>query len=98
MFGYFLTITESGQAAEEQILDAIGDQLSPNLQVAGGHRAARTERTGVVRRARRHVTFVVVVIALFSEIDLAFNRIWKIPDDESRGLWADRSSTWFTCG
>lgn len=87
-FGVFLEVTHAGQKAEEQILDAIGDQLSENLQaqvaVALKQLQARASLGGPVGV----ITLLIVIIALFSEIDLAFNRIWKIPDGDSRGVWA----------
>lgn len=86
-FGYFLTLTESGQAAEEQILDAIGDQLSPNLQDQVARTLTEVKARASLGGPAGLVTLLVVVIALFSEVDTAFNRIWKIKGDDARGIW-----------
>jgi membrane protein len=86
-FGVFLNATHSGQVAEEQILDAIGDQLSPNLQMQVATALHELKERASFGGPVGVITLFVVVIALFTEIDLAFNRIWRIPDDESHGLW-----------
>src|SRR5690606_178418 len=86
-FGYFLALTESGQAAEEQILDAIGDQLSPSLQEQVARALTEVKARASLGGPAGLVTLLVVVIALFSEVDTAFNRIWKIKADEGRGIW-----------
>jgi membrane protein len=86
-FGVFLSATQSGQAAEEQILDAIGDQLSPNLQTQVARALKQVQERASLGGPLGMITLLVVVIALFSEIDAAFNRIWKIKDDETRGIW-----------
>jgi membrane protein len=86
-FGYFLAVTESGQLAEEEILDAIGDQLSPNLQEQVTQALAEVKSQASLGGPLGIVTLLVVVIALFSEIDTAFNRIWKLKRDEARGIW-----------
>lgn len=86
-FGIFLNSTLSGQAAEEQILDAIGDQLSPNLQEQVSRALHEVQARASLGGPVGIITLLIVVIALFSEIDLAFNRIWKIPSDDARGIW-----------
>lgn len=86
-FGVFLNVTQSGQAAEEQILDAIGEQLSPNLQTQVARALQQLQVRASLGGPAGVITLLVVVIALFSQIDLAFNRIWKLHDDDSRGIW-----------
>lgn len=86
-FGYFLAVTESGQMAEDEILSAIGDQLSPSLQEQVTRAFAEVKARASLGGPLGIVTLLVVVIALFSEIDMAFNRIWKIKHDEARGIW-----------
>jgi membrane protein len=86
-FGYFLNITHSGQAAEDQILDAIGDQLSPNLQLQVANALEQLQARASLGGPIGVITLLVVVVALFSEINLAFNRIWRIPDEEPKGFW-----------
>jgi membrane protein len=86
-FGYFLTVTESGQLAEEEILDAIGDQLSPNLQEQVTRALAEVKAQASLGGPLGILALLVVVIALFSEVDTAFNRIWKIRRNEARGIW-----------
>lgn len=86
-FGYFLAVTESGQLAEEEILSAIGEQLSPNLQEQVGRALKEVKARASLGGPVGILALLVVVIALFSEIDTAFNRIWKIKHDEGRGIW-----------
>ncbi len=86
-FGVFLEVTQTGQEAEQHILDAIGDQLSENLQDQVATALDELQVRASVGGPVGFITLLVVVIALFSQIDLAFNRIWKIPDGDSQGLW-----------
>lgn len=86
-FGYFLAVTESGQAAEDEILSAIGDQLSPNLQEQVSRALTEVKARASLGGPAGIVALLVVVIALFSEIDTAFNHIWKIKHDDARGIW-----------
>lgn len=85
-FGFFLKVTESGQAAEEQILDAIGDQLSPNLAEQVTRALHEVKVRAPLGGPVGIVALLIVVIALFSEIDAAFSRIWKIKYEE-KGIW-----------
>jgi membrane protein len=87
VFGYFLNITHSGQAAEDQILDAIGDQLSPNLQTQVANALEQLQVRASLGGPIGVITLLIVVVALFSEINLAFNRIWRLPDEEPKGFW-----------
>jgi membrane protein len=87
-FGVVMNVTHWGGAAEEQILDAIGDQLSPNLQEQVSRALREVRQRASLGGPVGVVTLLVVVIALFAEIDLAFNRIWKIRKDETQGIWA----------
>jgi membrane protein len=86
-FGVFLEVTQTGQEAEEQILDAIGDQLSENLQAQVATALKQLQERASFGGPVGFITLLVVVIALFSQIDLAFNRIWKIPEGNPQGLW-----------
>ncbi|MDZ4659810.1 MAG: YihY/virulence factor BrkB family protein [Bythopirellula sp.] len=85
-FGVFLHVSESGPAAEEQILDAIGDQFSPNLQTQVAKALEQLQEQASLGGPVGIVALLVVVIALFSQIDLAFNRIWKL-HEQDRGIW-----------
>jgi membrane protein len=85
-FGFFLNVTESGQAAEEQILDAIGDQFSTNLQDQVARALHEVKARASFGGPAGVIALFVVVIALFSEIDAAFSRIWKIKYEE-QGIW-----------
>lgn len=86
-FGIFLNVTQSGGRAEEQILEAIGDQLSPNLQEQVARALREVQERASLGGPAGIITLLVVVIALFAEIDMAFNRIWKIKSDDTRGVW-----------
>jgi membrane protein len=78
--------TEAGQVAEQRILDAIAQQISPNLseQVKSAFDA-----TGAAAPAGGSIGFVVLVItavAIFVQIDYAFDRIWH--------MGVDRRESW----
>jgi membrane protein len=79
--GWVLAWTDFGRAAQEELLTAIGQQVSPDL-------SAQIERMLKLVSAKAgtggpigFVVLVISAIAIFAQLDGAFNRIFKLPVD-----------------
>jgi membrane protein len=90
--GMALESTVAGQDAQERLLAAIEQQVSPELSAQIG-RALRTVSSNASSRGPiGFVVLLVTAIAIFAQVDHAFNRIWRLPDDmeESWLNWLGR--------
>jgi membrane protein len=90
--GVALQSTVAGQDAQERLLVAIEQQVSPELSSQIG-RALRTVSNNASSRGPiGFVVLLVTAIAIFTQVDHAFNRIWRLPDDhvESWLTWVGR--------
>ena len=86
--GSVLAWTQAGQEAQHELLATIGQQASPDL-------AQQVERmlSAVKERAPASgpIGFVVLLasaIAIFAQLDTAFDRIWRLPVDP-HATWRD---------
>lgn len=84
---WFLQWTQIGQNAWQALHDTIANQLSPDL----AQQVGRTLRT-VSDRAPSSgpIGFLVLLasaIAIFAQLDAAFDRIWRIPSDPHASWW-----------
>ena len=90
--GHILKATEFGQLQEQSILDAIALQASPDLsqQVKLALEAANTHAPtgGLIG----FVTLVITAVAIFVQVDYAFDRIWNlgVVREESWPQWFGR--------
>lgn len=85
VLGYAMAWTDVGQDAQSQLLETISDQASPQL-------SSQVERalTAVTKEAPAVGTFgfallVFTAIAMFAQLDYAFDRIWSLPSDQPLG-------------
>lgn len=86
--GWALQWTDVGQDAQQQLLKAIEQQASPDL-------ARQVERTLRVVSDRAptggpigFIVLLISAIAIFAQLDAAFDRIWRLPANPPEG--------WFT--
>jgi membrane protein len=86
------SVTEVGQTAEEKFFDAIANSFSPDLeaQVKLAWQAAgkNAQKGGIIGA----VALLITSIAIFVQIDYAFDRIWHLGTvrQESWGQWIGR--------
>lgn len=85
--GFFFDLTETGQQAEAQLIHAVDVQLSPALgqQVQKVIEEVRVQASfsGPVGL----ITLLIASLAMFSQFEHAFDRIWKVDSKTNRGLW-----------
>jgi membrane protein len=86
--GLFLKHTHLGQDAEQQILAAISEHLSPSVgkQVRAmlGQIQSRAAINGPIGLA----TMLLAALAAFAQFERAFDRIWRVPRKDVSGIWA----------
>lgn len=86
--GFALQSTVVGQDAQERLLTAVEQQASPELS---SQISKALEVVSARASSRGPIGFVVLLItavAIFTQVDHAFNRIWRTEDDPNRG-WLD---------
>ncbi len=86
--GVALRFTAAGQDAQDRLLVAIEQQVSPELSAQIGRALETVSENAASRGPIGFVVLLVTAIMIFTQVDHAFNRIWKLPDDE-RGGWKD---------
>ena len=87
MTGWFLRTTEAGKDAESYILDTIGHQLSPVLESQVETVFAQVRNKASLGGPVGVITLITVIVALFTQIDAAFDRIWNV-HRPYLGFWA----------
>ena len=85
--GFFFAGTDMGQAAEANLLKAVSEQLSPALseQVAKVFDEASNKAT--IGGPVGLITLLIAGLAMFSQFDHAFDRIWNSETKSDGGLW-----------
>lgn len=86
--GVALKSTTTGQDAQHQLLAALEQQISPELSNQVGRALAIVSENADSRGPAGFVALLVTAIAIFSQIDQAFRRIWRLPDEPKRGWLA----------
>ncbi|MCA9262161.1 MAG: YihY/virulence factor BrkB family protein, partial [Planctomycetales bacterium] len=84
--GYFFRATHLGQDARETVLAAIGDQFSPALEQQVKLVFDQVEGQAAVQGPLGFLTLVAVSMALFVQIEVAFNRIFHTAPSPRLGL------------
>ncbi len=86
--GLLLKFTSAGRNAETELLNAVGLQFSPALQVhmatALDQVRSGAETTGPIGL----ITLLFGAMAIFVQFETAFDIIWNVEPPESRGIFA----------
>ncbi len=85
--GVALESTVTGQGARERVLAAIEQQASPELSDQIGRALEVVSKNASSGGPIGFVVLLVTAIAIFTQVDHAFNRIWRLPDNSKEG-WA----------
>jgi membrane protein len=90
--GVALQSTVAGQDAQERLLVAIEQQVSPELSQQIGRSLHTVSSNASSGGPIGFIVLLITAIAVFTQIDHAFNRIWRLPDDheESWLTWVGR--------
>ena len=81
--GFFLKWTDYGQDARQQILRAMGEQLSPMLAENMRHALEQVQEHAGYGGPIGALTLLFAAIAIFAQFERAFDRIWNVRSPES---------------
>lgn len=85
--GFFFSATEMGRDAENTIMQAVSEQMSPQLADQVRNLFAEVREKASFGGPLGVITLLVAGLAMFSQFDHAFDRIWNIYPKSDRGLW-----------
>jgi membrane protein len=74
--GAFLQWTRVGRNAEQEVLEAIGAQLSPALEQHVRQALAQVRQNAAVTGPFGAIMLLLAAVALFAQFERAFDRIW----------------------
>lgn len=89
VLGWALRFTAKGQNAQQYILTAVSDQASPALSEQLSRALNSVESHAATSGAVGIVVLLVTAIAIFVQIDYAFDRLWENPLEE-KITWRQR--------
>lgn len=86
--GLLMEYTELGRSAEDQVLAAMGENLSPTLQeqVKSALNEVKDRSAMGGRLGIAGVLFTALLV--FAQFERAFQRIWNTPRPSGQGVWA----------
>lgn len=85
--GMFLKYTQTGQDAEQQILTAVAEQLSPALEEHVATALDQIQNKSGVGGRLGMLGILIAALAGFTQFERAFNHIWNVPEPEQSGVW-----------
>jgi membrane protein len=88
--GWAFRFTASGQNVQQHILDVVAEQASPGLSEQLALALGSVERNAAASGVVGAVVLVATAMAIFTQIDYAFDRLWNRDADESIG-WRERA-------
>ncbi|HVT29394.1 MAG TPA: YihY/virulence factor BrkB family protein [Lacipirellulaceae bacterium] len=83
--GWVLQWTHIGQHAQQELLTAIKQQASPNLAEQVKRSLEAVSEKASSGGPIGFVVLVISAIAIFAQLDAAFDRIFKVPSDRHEG-------------
>ena len=86
--GTVLVWTETGQEAQHELLTAIAHQASPDLAEQVGKSLEAVKQKAPATGPIGFFALVISAIAIFAQLDAAFDRIWRLPADP-HATWLD---------
>ncbi len=86
--GLLLKFTSAGRNAETELLNAVGSQLSPALQVHVAEALDQVRSGAQTTGPIGLVSLLFGAMAIFVQFETAFDIIWNVEPPESRGILA----------
>ena len=90
--GVAMKSTAAGQDAQHRLLSAIEQQASPELSEQIGRALQTVSANAASRGPIGFAVLLVTAIAIFTQVDHAFNRIWRLAEEGDKGwkVWLTR--------
>lgn len=79
--GSVLAWTQAGQEAQHELLVTIGQQASPDLAQQVEHVLNAVKQRAPAGGPIGFIALLISAIAIFAQLDAAFDRIWRLPAD-----------------
>jgi membrane protein len=89
ILGWAFRFTAPGQKAEQQVIETISEQVSPSLADQLTAALGSVEKSAAASGTIGIVTLLVTAIAIFTQIDYAFDRLWENAGAAATG-WKQR--------
>ncbi len=88
--GWFFKATATGQDAQQQVLSAVGEQVSPELRDQIAEALNTVEQQASASGTIGLVLLLVAAVGIFTQLDYAFDRLWDRPKSGEQGFlrWA----------
>lgn len=87
VLGWALRFTPTGQDAQQYILSAVSEQISPELAQQLARALSSVESHAAASGAIGAVVLLVTSLAIFMQIDYAFDRLWEVGARRNRSWW-----------
>ncbi len=88
VLGLLLRFTNWGRNAEEQLLTIIAEYSDPTLAEQVRNAISSVEINATVSGPIGLLTLLFAAMAIFAQLDRAFDRIWSLPEAPRRGVLA----------
>lgn len=90
--GVALRTTAVGQDAQERLLAALDQQISPELSKQVSRALSNVSENAGSRGPIGFAVLLVTSVAIFTQVDHAFSRIWRLPEEADLGwrAWLSR--------
>jgi membrane protein len=89
VLGWAFRFTAPGQKAEQQVIETISEQVSPSLADQLTAALGSVEKSAAASGTIGVITLLVTAIAIFTQIDYAFDRLWENTGAAAAG-WRQR--------
>ncbi|HEX6962475.1 MAG TPA: YihY/virulence factor BrkB family protein [Lacipirellula sp.] len=89
ILGWAFRFTTPGQRAEQRVISTVAEQVSPSLAEQLTAALGSVEKSAAASGVFGSVVLLVTAIALFTQIDYAFDRIWENTASAASG-WRQR--------
>jgi membrane protein len=86
--GLFFRYSQLGQSAEDQVLAALGEHLAPSLRDQVRQALAQVKDRSALNGPVALAGLVIAAMAVFTQFDRAFDRIWSHQEPEQHGILA----------
>ncbi|MCA9114256.1 MAG: YihY/virulence factor BrkB family protein [Planctomycetaceae bacterium] len=86
--GLFLKYSAAGQDAEQQVLRAVSDQLSPAMRTHVETLLTQVRDRSELNAPTGLLSILIAAMAAFAQFERAFNHIWHVPSEPRTGILA----------
>ena len=94
VLGYVLRFSSSAQSAQAKLLDVLASNVSPTLADQAGSVLAQVQAKAGIGGPIGAIGLLMAAVAIFTQFETAFDRIWNVPTTGHGMLAAVQSALW----